>query len=137
MKTLILILTIIAFLQTTILPLNLVLIILICRSYTKADKANLYLAFVFGLFSAHLDLTVLGLQSITYLIIVQITESLSKTRLAGNPLLIVPVSLVLLLLTTLEFPKIFLESLLALPILYLIRAWEERFIIRKEIKLRV
>jgi len=36
-----------------------------------------------------------------------------------------------------QFPKIFLESLLSLPIFYLLRLWEERFTVRKEIKLKV
>lgn len=147
MKTLILVLIIISFLQATVLPINLVLIILICRAYIKSDKTNLYFAFTFGLLTAHLNLTFLGLQSVVYLILIQITESLSKTRLAGNPLLIVPISLMLLVLNSVtnsifihqiwEFKGVILESLLSLPILYLVRIWEERFIVRKEIKLKI
>jgi len=148
MKTLIIVLIIISFLQSTILPLNLVLIILICRAYIRPDKANLFLAFALGLLDSHLNLTSLGFQSIIYLVIVQITESLSKSPLSRNSFLIIPISLALLSLnqlanlilshqTLLIFPKMFLESLLSFPILYLIRLWEERFIVRKEIKLKV
>lgn len=147
MKTLIIILIISAFLQTTILPIDLVLLILICRAYIKPAKSNFYLAFAFGLFISHLNLTPLGLQSLVYLLFVAVTESLSRLRLAGNPLLIIPISFVLISLSQLvnsflthnlfEFPKVIIASVLSLPILYLVKLWEERFIIQKEIKLRV
>ncbi|MBI2329923.1 hypothetical protein HYU94_00855 [Candidatus Daviesbacteria bacterium] len=140
MKTLIIVLIIAAFLQTTILPIDLVLLILICRAYVVSEKNNLYLSFIFGFLISHLNLINLGSQSLIYLVIVQAAQILSKIRLAGNPLLIVPISLVFLSLVnlgTLDFPKIILTSLLSLPILYSLRLWEERFIVRKEIKLKV
>lgn len=147
MKTLIIILIIVAFLQTTVLPLDLVLLILICRAYIKPDKLTLYLSLGFGLLVSHLDLSPLGLQSVVYLILTTLTGSLSKSPLAGNSLLIIPISLVLLYLNqitisftahqTMELSKVIFESLLSLPILYLVRLWEERFIVRKEIKLKV
>lgn len=147
MKTLIIILIIAAFFQTTILPIDLILLILICRAYIKSEQANLYLGFAFGLLISHLNLIPLGLQSLTYLVFVAATESLSKLRLAGNPLLIVPISLVFLSLNqiinsvvgsnVLEFPMVIIASFLSLPTLYLIRFWEERFIVRKEIKLKI
>lgn len=147
MKTLIIILIIAAFLQTTILPIDLVLLILICRAYIKSEKSNLYLTFAFGLLTAHLNLTSLGLQSLLYLTIIGATQILSKSRLAGNPLLIVPVSLIFLFFhqitlsyishQALDPSKVLFASFLSLPILYLLRIWEERFIVRKEIKLKV
>lgn len=146
MKTLVISLIIAAFLQITILPIDLVLLILICRAYIKSEKANLYLAFAFGLFNSHLNLNFLGLQSLVYLFVVQITESLSKLRLAGNPLLVVPISLIFLSLnqvtisiinhSSLELSKVIFTSLLSLPTFYLIRFWEERFIVQKEVKLK-
>jgi len=147
MKTLIIILIIASFLQTTILPVDLVLLVLICRAYIKSEKANLYLGFGFGLLVSHLNLTPLGLQSLVYLALVAATESLSRLRLAGNPLLIIPISLVFLSLNQiinspisynlLDFPKVIFVSISSLPILYLMRFWEERFIVRKEIKLKI
>lgn len=148
MKTLITVLIVAAFLQTSILPLDLVLIILICRSYVKAGKENLYLAFFSGLFISHLSLTLPGIQSILYLILVQITQVLSKSRLAGNSWVLIPLAFMLLfanqitnsflLQQTIQiFPKILIESFMSLPVAYLIRIWEERFIVRKEIKLKV
>lgn len=147
MKTLIVILIIASFLQSTIIPINLVLMILICRAYITSDKANLYLAFVFGLFIAHLNLNRLGIESLFYLIIVLITGLLSRLRLAGNPLLIIPVVFVLLFVDQLvgfyltyqifDFSKVIIASFLSLPVLYLIRAWEERFVFQKDIKLKI
>lgn len=146
MKTLIIILIIASFLQTTIVPVDLVLLILICRSFVTNEKSNLYLAFAFGLLVSHLNLTGLGFQSLLYLAAVSITQILSKLRLAGNPLLIVPISLTFLfldqifnfnLLTVWAIVKIILFSFLSLPVFYLVRLWEERFVVRKEIKLKI
>lgn len=148
MKTLIVVLIIASFIQTAILPIDLVLIILICRSYTKSSVANLYLALGFGLLIAHLNLNTLGIDSLIYILAVQITQALSKVRLAGNSLLIVPITFIVLSLSHLVssiilhqslnlFPKVLIESLISLPIFYGIRLWEERFIVRKEIKLKV
>lgn len=147
MKTLIIILIIASFLQTTIIPIDLVLLILICRSYLKSDRANLYLAFAFGLLVGHLNLDSPGFQSLIYLTLVAATGVLSRLRLASNPLLIVPVVFILLSLNqlvssflmheTLEFSKTILSSFLSLPLLYLVRLWEERFIVERQIKLKI
>ncbi len=140
MKILIIILIIVSLLQSTILPINLVFIFLICRAYLKVDKANLYLAFAFGLLAAFLDLKLLGLQSIIYLISVQLVQVLSRSRLAGNSLLLVPISLVVLFLDQLLISRqssVVLESLLSLPIFYIIKLWEERFFVPKEFKLKI
>lgn len=146
MKTLTAILVIASFLQATILPINLVLIILICRAYIKADKANLILAFAAGLLVSHLSLSPLGFQSVIFLILIQITLVLSKSQVASHPLFIIPLTFILLTLNDLALfrvinfiflPSRVLESLLSLPIFYLIRLWEERFIVKKDIKLRL
>ncbi len=148
MKTLIVILIISSLLQSAVLPIDLVLIILICRSYIRSDKSNLFLAFGFGLFISFLNLTTLGLNSLIYLFCIFLTQSLSRSRLSGNLFLIIPLTFCLLCINQLIsfvlfhqplqiFPKIFLESILSLPILYLVKIWEERFIIQKGIKLRL
>lgn len=146
MKTLIIVLIIASFLQTTIVPVDLALLILICRSFVTNEKSNLYLAFAFGLLVSHLNLSSLGIQGLIYLGAVSVTQILSKLRLAGNPLLIVPISLVFIflnqvfnsnILTVWVIVKIILFSFLSLPVFYLVRLWEERFVVRKEIKLRV
>ena len=147
MKTLIIILIIASFLQSTIVPVDLVLIVLICRTYIKPERANLYLAFAFGLLISNLSLRPLGFQSLIYIGSVQATESLSRLRLAGNPLLIIPITLMFLSMNQLaislanhatwEFSEVIFASFLSLPTLFLIRFWEERFVVRKEIKLKI
>lgn len=156
MKTLIIVLIIVSFLQTTILPIDLVLLILICRAYIKSDKSNLYLAFAFGLFLSFLNLANFGLESIIFLIIIQVTQMMSRSRLAGNPLLIIPVSLFFLVINqflvmnqfinqavnipvnfqVFPFLKLLLGAFLSLPVLYIVRLWEERFVVQKGIKLK-
>lgn len=148
MKTLILVLIILSFIQTTILHLDLVLIILICRAYLKTERANLYLAFGFGLLVSFLRLEISGLDSIIYLTAIQLTQMFSKSPLASRSLLIIPVTFAFLSLNqiinsfifnqTLQFfPKVIIESFLSLPVLFLVKLWEERFIVKREIKLRV
>ena len=148
MKILILTLIIISFIQTTILSLNLVLIVLVARSLIRPQKNNLILAFWFGLLVSHLSLQTLGFHSLIYLILVQTTQILSKSRISANPLLIMPLTAVsstislaavsLLSHQSIQLvPAVFIESLLSLPIFYAVRLWEERFVVRKEIKLRV
>lgn len=148
MKTLIIILILVSFFQTTIIPLDLVLIILTCRSFLKISKSNLYLAFFFGLLISHLRLVNLGFDSLIYLLGVQITQILSKFRLAGNSLLIIPLTFILITLSQFInllflqeslslFPKVLIEAGLSLPILYILRVWEERFIVQGGIKLKI
>lgn len=164
MKTLIAILIIASFLQSTILPLDLVLIILICRAFIsegnsvlisggknlfiKKDSNNLFLAFAFGLFVSHLNGNLLGFQSIIYLLIIFSTHLISKSRFSKNAYLFIPLSLVFLSFNALAFsffenqssnlfPKVALETMLCIPAFTLLRFWEERFIVKREIKLRV
>lgn len=149
MKTLIAILIITSFLQSAIIPLDLVLVILICRAFVKEEKENFYLAFGFGILVPFLNGHILGLQSIIYLLIVFLTHLISKSRFAKNSLyLIVPSSFVFLSLSSMVnsllthmsiqlFPRVILETLLCVPVFYFLRVWEERFIVRKDIKLKV
>lgn len=148
MKTLILLLIVAAFLQTTVIPVNLVLIILICRAYLKPEDKNLYLAFGFGLLISHLNLVVLGFHSLLYLTFIQLTQALAKSRLAGNSLALIPLIFIFMLITQLLniyllsqslniFPRVLIETSLSIPIFYAVKIWEERFIVRKDIKLRV
>lgn len=149
MRLLVAILIIAAFLQTTFLPLNLVLLILILRSYIKVDKQNLILAFGFGILISLLEQNPLGIHSIIYLFLVQLTHLLAKTPISRNLLGVVPLTLVLLtidhLLTsfasgqTIQIvpAQLLVESILSLPIYIVLRVWEERFIVKPDIKLKI
>lgn len=136
MKTLIIILIIVSFLQSTIWPLNLVLIILISRAYLRAQKSNLFLAFFLGLLISHLMLLPLGVKSIIYLVIVQMIQVLSKSRLAGHPFLVVPLTFIVILADSGLSAAIW-AGFVSLPVFYLLKDWEERFVPAKEIKLRI
>lgn len=147
MRLTIFILTLAAFLQTTIVPMNLVLILLICRSFLSTKKSNLFLAFIFGLLVDYLTLNTLGFQSIIFLVLIQITQIISKTRFSVHSLLIVPLAFLLLFVNALMLsfannqsvqilPKILMESMLSLPIFYLIRFWSGRFVVQRDIKLK-
>lgn len=147
MKTTIIILFIAAFLQATIVPVKLVLIILICRAYLKPERSNLFLAFAFGLMTAYLTLDDLGLQSLIFLMLIQLAQIFSKVRIFSHPLLIVPLTFGLLSINGFVYslinqqsfqipPSFFTESILSLLIIYLVKFWEERFIVQKEVKLK-
>lgn len=136
MKILILVLIILSFLQGIILPVNLVLLVLICRAYLTRQKSTLYLAFFSGLLLAHLNLQPLGLASLKFLLFVQVTQALARRPLAGHPIVVVPLSF-LFTLTDGNFPLALVSALASLPIFYFLRLWEERFAPPKEIKLRL
>lgn len=136
MKILVLLLIILSFLQGIILPVNLVLLVLICRAYLMRAKSTLYLAFFFGLLLSHLNLQPLGLTSLQFLLFVQVTQTLGRRPFAGHPFLIIPLSFVF----TLVEGNVYLamvSAIVSLPIFYFLRLWEERFAPPKEIKLRL
>lgn len=148
MKTLLVILIVLSFLQATIVPINLILIILISRSLIKKDKVNLYLAFIFGLLASFFNQSVLGLESILYLLIVEATYISSRSRFANNSLQVIPLVIIFLSLnqsvlswyrseSIILIPDLIWETLLSLPVFYIVKFWEERFIVNKGIKLRV
>lgn len=148
MKTLIAILIIASFVQSTIIAVNLVLIILICRAFIKEEDKNLYLAFAFGLLIAQLNANLLGFQSSIYLITIFATHLIQRSRFARNWILIIPLGFIFFSLDTTVmsvltnqsiqlFPKAVWETLLIVPVFHLSRIWEERFIPKKDIKLRV
>lgn len=136
-----------SFLQATILPWNLILIILISRSFITDEKDNFYLAFGFGLFLSLLLGYSLGVLSLIYLICVAGVGLVKKTQLVSQWFAILPISLILLLFDHLaeslifgsreNFLSVLPQLILVLPVYFLIRFWEERFIPKKEIKLKV
>lgn len=148
MKTLIAILIILAFLQTTILPVNLVLIVLICRTFIRNDKSNLYLAFGFGLLLSHLNLVLVGSLSILYVLLIFLAHILSTARSINNIFFLFPFGIFALLVdhfiasrllnTSFSFSfSLFFSFFMIIPVFFLLKLWEERFIVRKDIKLKM
>ncbi len=148
MKTLIFILILLAFLQTSIIPINLVLIVLVLRVYVTQEKQNLYLAFALGLLISFLTNTPLGFYSISFLVIIELVSLIRKTPFLGHLITVVPLTLTALILQSV-LELIFLKqsliiwlpiigAVLALPTYFLIRFWEERFVAKNtQIKLKV
>ncbi len=147
MKSLFFILTIAAFLQTTFLPINLVLIIIICRSVAYNETSNYYYAFFAGIILGLLSAHNLGFFGLVFLIIVKLAHIIRKLPITTNIFTIIIITFALTYLTalmelfflkiSLNLQKIIIESLISLPVFVLIRIWEERFIVRSDIKLKI
>ncbi len=147
MKTIIFLFIIAAFLQSSFIPVNLVLIMLICRCLVVEEKTNYYLAFFIGLLLGILSPVNLGFWPLLFTIVVKVVHLLRKISLAANLLTIIPISFIILLLisffektlfqASLDFKMIIIETIVAFPIFIFFRFWEERFIIKPELKLRI
>lgn len=147
MITLIFILVLLAFLQSTILPFNLVFLWLLSRAFLVEEKANYYLAFFLGLLLSLLLNYPLGFLSLIYLLAVLTIRLIKAAQLSSSWLAILPLSALLLLLdlgakslilkNSLDFSSLIWQIILILPIFFLLKFWEERLIIKSEIKLKL
>lgn len=147
MKTFLLVLILLAFLQSAFLPLNLVLVALIARSLVVDDKSNLLLAFLGGLILSFLTQVNLGYWPLVFLLIVKIAGLLKKLPISFNLLMILLYGSLLVGLTAL-LSRFFIgenwglltyiiEAVLVFPSYFLVKFWEERFIVKSHIKLKV
>ncbi|MDO8618866.1 MAG: hypothetical protein Q7R49_02850 [Candidatus Daviesbacteria bacterium] len=147
MKILIGVLLLFSFLQTTVLPINLVLLVLVLRSFIVYEPANFYLGFGFGLLTSHLNTTPLGLQGLIFLAAVVVGRGISRLPISNNILIVVPLVFVVSLLdsgvnalstgSSLQVFPVFLQTILAIPVYLVLRFWEERFVVRQELKLKI
>ena len=148
MKTLIVVLIFLSFFQATLIPFDLVLIFLILRAYEISGKENLYLAFGFGLLISCLENSPLGVYSLIFLGLIQATYLYKKTPISSNLIFGLPLIVMVLsvnsIITSLLFsssvqffPKVLQETLIAIPVYFLLRIWEKRFVVKDEVKLRV
>lgn len=147
MKTFLLFLTLFAFLQSAFLPVNLVLVILIARGLIIDDRENLILAFFGGLILSFLTQVNMGYYPLLFILIVKFASLIRKLPVSFN-LLVVFISGGLLLSLaalinswvigeTLSIYRHFIEAILVIPAYFLIRNWEDRFIVKSHMKLRV
>ncbi len=139
MKTLIFVFILILFLQTTIVPVNLFLSVLILRSFLRPGKENLFLAFTLGLLLSFLNNSSLGLYSLLFICLSEATQIIAKSRLGKHILiatgLVVFAQAIFSLFNHLS--NIYIEIFFAVPLYFLVKFWEERFIIKPEIKLKI
>lgn len=147
MKLFAFLLLIAALLQTSFVPLNLCLILLICRSYAIHSQDNYYLAFLAGIFLGILSPANLGFWPLLFLLSVLIIHILRLVPIIHNTLIIIPIALSVLLtvsfIESLVFKVPFFwwypltSGIISLPIFIIVREWEERFVAKSGIKLKV
>lgn len=147
MKTFLLLLTFFAFLQSAFLPVNLVLVVLIARGLVTEDRDNLFLAFFTGLILSFLTQVNLGYYPVVFISVVKLAMMLKKLPVSFSLLMIFLSGALLIALTAFLnsfftgqilslYPHI-IEAVLVIPAYFLIKLWEERFIIKSHTKLRV
>lgn len=140
-------LILIALIQSSLLPINLCLLAIIAKSFARHGKENYYLALLAGITLGILSTVNLGFWALIFLIVVWITHLVRKLPITANFFTILPVSFgIILIVTLLEsfFLNqkinnwiIIIESILTLPLFVLIKIWEERFVVRDDIKLKL
>lgn len=136
-----------AFLQTTLVGLNLSLIVILSRCVIISEKKNFYVAFFAGGLLGLLSSQNLGFWSLIFLMIVCMIHLLKKMSLTFNFKTIIPLAFLIVSITSffeylifgqsLNFSKIFFESIFSLPAYLTFKFWEERFIVKPAIKLKI
>lgn len=135
------------FLQASFLSVNLLLLVLIARSFITNDQKNFYLAFGFGLLLTLLIGKPLGSLSLLYLVLLTGVRFIKRTPLASRWLVILPLGFILLTAShlfenlvfksSLSLQNLLIETAMILPIYFAVRFWEERFVPRQEIRLKI
>jgi len=147
MKTLLLLITLFAFLQSAFLPVNLVLILIAARGLVSDDRQSLYIAFFGGLILGFLMQVNLGYYPLIFLLVVKTAFLIKKLPVSFN-LLVIFISGIFLIgignvLSIIFIQQEFklhiyiIEILLFVPFYYLVRFWEERFSVKPHQKLRI
>ncbi len=147
MKLFIFLLILAAFLQTSFIPINLCLIILICRSYAVHQTKNYYCAFAIGLILSILSTYNLGFWPVIFLISVTMVHTARSLPFAHKVFTIIPLTFLLVLAVNFiesilikanfSWLAIIASSLSAFPLYIVIREWEERFMVKRDYRLKV
>lgn len=147
MKTILLFITLFAFLQSAFLPINLVLVVLIARSLVAEGRDNLFLAFFGGLILGFLTQVNLGYYPIVFVFVVKLAGMLKRMPVSFNFLMILILGAILILFSALIdslFIKIpfsiyphLIEIVLVIPTYSLVKLWEGRFVAKSHMKLKV
>src|SRR3989344_673246 len=134
-----------ALVQSSFLPINLVLVFLVCKVMMTKQEHYLTLSFFSGLFLGFLQLINLGFYAIVFLIVSKIAQIFRSSplsanvftvsALAGAIFLAVAAVEKLILGISFHYTKIIYETLSALLTCLFIYLWEDRFV-SKPLKLR-
>lgn len=135
----ILIMIIASFLQSSFLPINLCLILLLCRNSLVDDSYNFTSAFIGGLFLSFLMSLNLGIYPILFLISVYLMKLFKSFPFSVNPitnfifaasfLLVFNQVESLIFGQSLNLAKITWEIVLFIPIFAAYYFWEDRFVV--------
>lgn len=147
MRLFLLLIVLFAFLQSAFLNINLVLVVLIARNLYLDSRENLWLAFLGGLVLSFLTQTNLGYWPLILIMVVKLGQLLRKLPVSFNPLMVFLAGGFQILLVVLLnkfflnerielYPHV-LEAVLVVPAYFLIRFWEERFVTKGVIRLKV
>ncbi len=147
MKYLIIVLILLSFLQTTILPINLVLLLILCRAFLVDEKVNFYLAFSFGLLLSFLTNSPLGLMSLVFLTGVVLVSILKRSPVLATLIsILITVGLLLGLYQLVDgliykqqfsWIVFFAQLVLIIPVYIGLSLWEERFVVKSQVKLKL
>ncbi len=147
MKTYLLVLFLAALIQTAFLPINLCLLIVLARSFAVYEKSNFYMALFSGVILGILSSVNIGIWALIFLMVVFLIHLIRKLPITANNLTIVPISFLVIAAVTLikslifseqsNFVTVGIETLVTLPIFILVKIWEERFVVKSDIKLKL
>lgn len=147
MRVYLIALILLALVQSSLLPVNLCLLFIIAKSFAKYGKENYYLGLLAGITLGILTTANLGFWALIFLMVVYTTHLVRKLPITANFLTILPVSFGIILIVTLVESfflsqkinnwMIIIEPVLTLPLFILIKIWEERFVVRDDIKLKI
>lgn len=147
MKTLLLLITFFAFLQSAFLGVNLVLVLIVARGLVVDDREALFLGFFGGLILGFLTQVNLGYYPLVFILTIKAAGVLKKLPVAFNLLTVLLFGAVLIILNAFlnslfigqmfdVYPHL-IEIVLVLAFYFPVKFWEERFIVKKQAKLRI
>lgn len=138
-----LLLTLISFWQVSFLSFNLILIILLVRSFILPESRSTYLlGFFLGILTSLLDSSPLGLHSLIFLLTIKLVSTVRLSALASHYLSLIPIALCLFIInayfyqivfsTSFSFLSLIWQTILVIPLYWIVRFWEEGGIYEKK-----
>lgn len=140
-------LLLLVFIQSSLLPFDLIIIVIIVRSFLFHAKSNYYLALLLGLIVSLSSGQPLGVMSVIYLLVVHLVHWIRQATFASHWSFSLPITLFVLVIyylinqflfgVSLNYWNIPIQLIFVVPLYLLIGFWEERFVGRSVIKLRL
>lgn len=129
------------------MPANIVLVLIAARGLVLDDRASLYIAFFGGLILSFLMQVNLGYYPLLFLLIVKIAALIRNAPVSFNLPVVFFAGMfliglshglnVIFLQQEFKISIYIIESVILVPVYYLVRFWEERFTVATHSKLRI